>query len=97
MASLPPLQEAPPVRRYERKAAGELLHLDTKKLACFAQPCHRITGERRRHTLRAGWQALHVAIDEHSRVGFSLVLPDETTKSACAICWPHCVTTATWA
>ena len=83
VARLPPLQEAPPVRRYERKAAGELLHLDTKKLACFAQPGHRITGDRRRCTPGAGWQALHVAIDDHSRVGFSLMLPDETARSAC--------------
>lgn len=83
VARLPPLQEAPPVRRYERKAAGELLHLDTKKLACFAQPGHRITGDRRRRTPGAGWQALHVAIDDHSRVGFSLMLPDETARSAC--------------
>ncbi|RMX15709.1 winged helix-turn-helix transcriptional regulator [Vandammella animalimorsus] len=63
VARLPPLQEAPPVRRYERKAAGELLHLDTKQLARFAQPGHRITGDRRCCTPGAGWQAWHVAID----------------------------------
>ena len=84
VARLPPLQETAPVRRYERKAAGELLHLDTKKLARFEQPGHRVTGDRTRYTPRAGWQALHVAIDDHSRVGFSLMLPDETAKSACA-------------
>jgi transposase InsO family protein len=84
VARLPPLQPAAPVRRYERKAAGELLHLDTKKLACFEQPGHRVTGDRTRYTAKAGWQALHVAIDDHSRVGFSLMLPDETARSACA-------------
>ena len=83
VARLPPLQATVPVRRYERKAAGELLHLDTKKLACFAQPGHRVTGDRTRYTAKAGWQALHVAIDDHSRVGFSLMLPDETARSAC--------------
>lgn len=81
-ARLPPLQEAPPVRRYERPSAGQLLHLDTKKLANFQQPGHRVTGDRTRYTCGAGWQALHVAIDDHSRVGFSLMLPDETAKSA---------------
>lgn len=72
------------MRRYERSTAGELLHLDTKKLARFEQPGHRVTGDRTRHTSKAGWQALHVAIDDHSRVGFSLMLADETAKSACA-------------
>ena len=63
---------------------GELLHLDTKKLARFEQPGHRVTGDRTRYTPRAGWQALHVAIDDHSRVGFSQMLADETARSACA-------------
>ena len=42
-----------------------------------------MTGGRTRHTSGAGWQALHVAIDEHSRVGFSLMPPDETAQSSC--------------
>lgn len=54
-----------------------------KKLGCFDQPGHRVTGDRTRNTPRAGWQALHVAIDDHSRVGFSQVLRDETSHSAC--------------
>ncbi len=61
-----------------------MLHLDTKKLARFEQPGHRVTGDRTRYTSKAGWQALHVAIDDHSRVGFSLMLADETARSACA-------------
>jgi transposase InsO family protein len=84
VARLGPLQAAASTRRYERKSAGELLHLDTKKLARFDTPGHRVTGDRTRYTPRAGWQALHVAIDDHSRVGFSLMQPDETAKSACA-------------
>ena len=84
VARLPALQEAVPVRRYERAAPGELLHLDTKKLARFARPGHRATGDRTQNTRGAGWQALHVAIDDHSRVGFSLLLADETARSACA-------------
>ena len=84
LARLPALQAATAPRRYERASAGELLHLDTKKLARFEQPGHRVTGDRTRYTPHAGWQALHVAIDDHSRVGFSLMLADETAKSACA-------------
>ena len=83
VARLPPLQQTGPVRRYERASPGELLHLDTKKLGCFAQPGHRVTGDRTQTSRRAGWQALHVAIDDHSRVGFSQILVDEKTASAC--------------
>jgi transposase InsO family protein len=84
LARLPPLQAQAAVKRYERKSAGELLHLDTKKLGCFDKPGHRVTGDRTQTTYRAGWQALHVAIDDHSRVGFSLMLADERAPSACA-------------
>ena len=72
------------VRRYERAAPGQLLHLDTKKLARFDKPGHRVTGDRTRNSRRAGRQALHVAIDDHLRVGFSLVLVNETASSVCA-------------
>lgn len=82
VAKLPSLQEAPVLRRYERKTPGELLHLDTKKLARFDRPGHRVTGDVSRHSRHPGYHALHVAIDDHSRVGFSLILPDETAKSA---------------
>ena len=84
VACLPPLQQTGPVRRYERPSPGELLHLDTKKLGCFEHPGHRVTGDRTRTSRRAGWQALHVAIDDHSRVGFSQILVDEKTASVCA-------------
>jgi transposase InsO family protein len=82
VAKLPPLETAPPKRRYERQIAGELLHLDTKKLARFDRPGHRVTGDVTQSSRRPGYHALHVAIDDHSRVGFSLILPDETTRSA---------------
>lgn len=84
VARLPSLQQAVPVRRYEKANPGELLHLDTKKLGCFDKPGHRVTGDRTHNTRHAGWQALHVAIDDHSRVGFSLMLTDEKAISACS-------------
>lgn len=82
VAKLPPLETVPPKRRYERQTPGELLHLDTKKLARFDRPGHRVTGDVTQSSRKPGYHALHVAIDDHSRVGFSLILPDETTKSA---------------
>jgi transposase InsO family protein len=84
LARLPALEPSTAPRRYERSSAGELLHLDTKKLGRFEQPGHRVTGDRTVRTRSAGWQALHVAIDDHSRVGFSQMLADETARSACA-------------
>ena len=81
---LPPLQQTAPVRRYERNWPGELVHLDTKKLARFGRPGHRVTADRRQATEGAGYEALHVAIDDRSRVGFARLLPDERTSSAVA-------------
>src|SRR5262249_18339129 len=78
------VQDVQPVRRYERDKPGELLHLDMKKLGCFNRPGHRVTGDRTKTSPRAGWQALHVAIDDHSRVGFSQMLADEKSGSACS-------------
>ena len=77
----PPL----PVRRYERALPGELIHFDIKKLARIERPGHRITGDRQHdHTPGAGWEYLHNAIDDHSRLAFAQLHPDETTASALA-------------
>ena len=84
LARLPALQPSTAARRYERKRAGELLHIDTKKRARFEQPGHRVTGDRARYTPRAAPASPRVAIDDHSRVGFSQMLADETAKCACA-------------
>ncbi|MDZ7803821.1 IS481 family transposase [Thiohalophilus sp.] len=72
-----------PDNRYEHAAPGDLLHLDIKKLGRFVRPGHRITGERQRKSRGAGWEYVHVAIDDHSRVAFSTIYPDETGQSAC--------------
>lgn len=81
------LQQPPPreeVVRYERSAPGELVHVDIKKLGRIVQPGHRVTGDRSRRSAGAGWQHLFVAIDDHSRLGFASVHPDETSDSALA-------------
>jgi transposase InsO family protein len=64
------LDPKPPVQRYEHEHPGELVHLDTKRLARFRRPGHRVTGNRQIESPGAGWQFLHVAIDDHSRVAY---------------------------
>jgi transposase InsO family protein len=73
------LQPAPVYRRYERAEPGELLHLDVKKLGRIVKVGHRITGDRTGHdsSATAGWDYLHVAIDDASRVAYAQLLPDE--------------------
>jgi transposase InsO family protein len=71
----------PPIQRYERAAPGELLHLDIKKLGCFSRPGVRATGDRTIRNRHAGVESLHVAIDDHSRLAFACLLPDEKIKS----------------
>jgi len=72
------------VVRYERSRPGELVHVDVKKLGRIVRPGHRVTGDRSRQPGNAGWQYLYVAIDDHSRLGFASVYPDETSDSSTA-------------
>ena len=83
-----------PVNRYERSAPGELLHIDIKKLGRIHNgPGHRVTGSRRnqrattytpdgRRIGDAGWEFVHVAIDDHSRLAYAEVLSDEKATTA---------------
>jgi transposase InsO family protein len=71
-------------RRYERERPGELLHLDTKKLGRFWEPGKRVLGEhagRPHKNRRIGWQHLHVAIDDHSRLAYAELLPGQEAVS----------------
>lgn len=75
--------EVPPTsRRYERAQPGELVHRDIKKLARIVRPGHRISGDRRETVRGAGWQFAHMAIDDHSRLGWGELLPDECGGTA---------------
>src|ERR1700733_6032946 len=78
------LEPAAPVIRYEREQPGELIHLDIKKLGRFDRIGHRITGDRtgQSNSRGMGWEFVHVCIDDHSRVAFSQILPDEKASSA---------------
>lgn len=73
-----------PIRRYEKLIPGELLHLDIKKLGKIGAIGHRITGDRRHRSRGIGWEYVHVAIDDASRLAFSEVLPDERAPTAVA-------------
>jgi transposase InsO family protein len=80
--------------RYERQTPGELIHLDIKKLGRFDQVGHRISGHRTRQSSTrgkrggkswgAGWEFVHLAIDDASRIAFSQILPNEKKQSATA-------------
>jgi transposase InsO family protein len=84
LARLAQLEPAPQYPRYERARPGELLHLDVKKLGRILRVGHRITGQRTETHREAGWEYVHVAIDDCSRVAYCQVLPDEEGVSACA-------------
>jgi transposase InsO family protein len=77
------LEPAAPVRRYERETPGELIHIDIKKLGKFNRTGHRITGDRTGQSNRrgVGWEYVHLAIDDHSRVAYSEIFPDEKRRS----------------
>ena len=77
------IEPAPPPNRYEYPEPGQLLHLDIKKLARFRRPGHRVTGERQVNSRGSGWEFVHLAIDDHSRVAFGTIEPDERGESAC--------------
>jgi transposase InsO family protein len=78
------LHPAPPVVRYEHAAPGDLLHLDIKGMTRFQQVSWRGDGRRRGRPQFAGWQALHVAVDDHSRMAFTRILPDQKTPTTIA-------------
>ena len=76
------LSPAPVYRRYERAEPGELLHLDVKKLGRIVKVGHRISGDRAGHSTGpgVGWEYLHVAIDDASRVAYAQLLPEEDAE-----------------
>jgi transposase InsO family protein len=83
-----------PAQRYERAAPGELIHVDVKKLGRITAPGHRVTGKRtqRRTTYTpdgrrigdAGWEYVHIAIDDCTRLAYAEVLADEKATTAIA-------------
>jgi transposase InsO family protein len=82
LSKLSDLQPDDSVQRYEREVPGELLHIDIKKLGRFDKVGHRITGDRTQRARNIGWEFLFVAIDDHSRIAFTQLYPDEKKESA---------------
>jgi transposase InsO family protein len=79
------LEPPEPPNRYECARPGELLHIDIKKLARFHRPGHRLLGRGRgRFETAAGYEYLHVCVDDHSRLAYAELLPDERAESAIA-------------
>jgi transposase InsO family protein len=85
-----------PAVRYERARPGELIHIDVKKLGRIMVPGHRMTGNRRqaarattytpdgRRIGDAGWEFVHIAIDDATRLAYAEVLADEKAVTAIA-------------
>jgi len=83
-----------PARRYERSRPGELLHIDVKKLGRIQIPGHRVTGNRAQRARRtrvgndgrllgtAGWEYVHICIDDATRLAYAEVLEDEKGSTA---------------
>jgi transposase InsO family protein len=71
-----------PTVRYEHAHPGDLVHIDTKKLGRIERMGHRVTGARRHDTVGAGYESLFVAVDDHARLGFTQLKPDERYRSA---------------
>jgi transposase InsO family protein len=82
LSRLKSLEPKEPVRRYQRETKGELVHFDIKKLARIQGVGHRITGDRRGQARGVGWEFVHVAIDDASRLAYAEVLENE--RAACA-------------
>ena len=76
------LEPKPPVMRYEHDKPGDMIRLDIKKLGRIDGVGHRITGNRSRRARGAGWEYLHVCVDDHSRLAYGELLADEKGVTA---------------
>lgn len=77
------LEPPEPPNRYCRRHPGELIHVDVKKLGRFNKPGHRVTGRGPgHHSRRVGWEAVHVCVDDTSRLAYVEVLPNETATTS---------------
>jgi transposase InsO family protein len=81
LSKLSALEPAKPVVRYQRQHPGELLHMDIKRLGRILRPGHRVTKDPRNHIKGAGWEYVHVAIDDASRIAFAQIFPDQSARS----------------
>jgi len=79
-----------PAQRYERARPGELIHIDVKKLGRIARPGHAVLGGQPARAVKGyhrlgynhGWEFVHVAIDDATRLAYVEVLDDERAPTA---------------
>jgi len=76
------LEPLEPPNRYEKRRPGELVHIDVKKLGRIGRPGHRVNGDRRTRSRGIGWEYVHVAIDDATRLVYVEVLDDEKALTA---------------
>jgi transposase InsO family protein len=84
LSRLKNLEPHEPVVRYQRQRPGELIHVDIKKLGRIGRVGHRIHGDRTTRVRGIGWEFVHVAIDDASRLAYAEVLPNERSPSSTA-------------
>ena len=84
LSRLKNLDPKQPLHRYQRDHPGELIHIDIKKLGRIQIIGHRITGNRRQRGRGAGWEFVHVAVDDASRLAYAEVLANERSPTAAA-------------
>jgi transposase InsO family protein len=94
LARLSALDPVRPAWRYEWPRPGQLLHLDTKQLGRIVRIGHRVTGDRRDRVYGAGWEFVHVCVDDCSRLAYVEVLPNERPAAVAAflrrtVAWFH--------
>jgi transposase InsO family protein len=76
------LEPPEPANRYQRERPGELVHIDVKKLGKIARPGHRVNGDRRTRSRGIGWEYVHVAVDDATRLAYVEVLENEKAVTA---------------
>jgi transposase InsO family protein len=86
LGRLSALDPKPTIIRYQREQPGELIHIDIKKLGRIDGIGHRITGDRTGQSSKrgTGWEYVHVAVDDASRLAYTELLPTERKESAVA-------------
>jgi transposase InsO family protein len=84
LSRLKSLEPQEPIVRYQRERPGELIHVDIKKLGRIGRIGHRIHGDRTTRVRGIGWEFVHVAIDDASRLAYAEVLPNERSPSSTA-------------
>jgi transposase InsO family protein len=82
LGKLSRLEPREPPNRYEKQRPGELVHVDVKKLGRIGRPGHRVNGDRRTRSRGIGWEYVHVAIDDATRLAYVEVLEDEKAVTA---------------